>query len=94
MRFPWNVASLEIVSFDARVKHHLKIFNSVLCQERRDAEGNKFLTSGSRGFHKGKRCSYWVIALDFIKVIHEACKKQIYQGVKNIYSSFICPSLS
>lgn len=27
---------------------------SVLCQERREAEGNKFLTSGSRGFHKGK----------------------------------------
>lgn len=27
---------------------------SVLCQKRREAEGNKFLTCGSRGFHKGK----------------------------------------
>lgn len=63
---------------------------SVLCQERREAKGNisdKWMQRIPQ--RKGKRCSYWVIAFDYIKVIHEVCKKQIYQGVKNMYSSFL-----
>ena len=83
---------LEMVRFDARGKHSFKFFNSFCSVSEKERGRRKQISDMWKQRipqRKGKRCSYWVIAFDFIKVIHEVYKKQTYQGVRKVCSSFI-----
>lgn len=72
-------AFLEMVRFDARGKHSFKFFNSFCSVSKKERGRRKQISDVWKQRipqRKGKRCSYWVIAFDFIKLFMRCTKSK------------------